>query len=46
MDGACRTYAAEEKCIQCFGGKYERKRQLEHTGVDGRIILKWILKNG
>ena len=35
MDGACSTYGGEERCIQRFDGDLE---------VDGRIILKWILK--
>jgi hypothetical protein len=27
-----------------LGGKREEKRSPEGTGVDGRIILKWILR--
>jgi hypothetical protein len=35
-----------EKCIQFFMGKPEGKRALEiYIGVDGRIILNWILNN-
>jgi hypothetical protein len=29
----------DEKCIQNFG-----KRSSEYLGVDGRIILEWILR--
>jgi hypothetical protein len=35
-------YGIEERCIQGFGG--ELKRQLVRFGIDGRIIVKLILK--
>jgi hypothetical protein len=41
MDGACSTYGGEEWCIKGFGGE---KDYFEDPGVDGRIILKWILR--
>ena len=31
-----------ERNIQGFGGKPEGKRALGNSGVDGRIILRWI----
>jgi hypothetical protein len=34
-----------EKCMKCFGIKYERKNRYEDLSIDGSIILKWILKN-
>jgi len=33
-----------ERCIQGFGGKPEGKRPLKDPDVDGRIILRWILR--
>jgi hypothetical protein len=32
------------RCIQGFGGKSEGKRPLEDPGIDGRVILKWIIE--
>ena len=35
----------EERRIRCFGGKNLRERDhLEDSGVDGRIILRWIFR--
>jgi hypothetical protein len=35
----------EERCIRVFGGENVRERDhLEGTGVDGRIILRWIFR--
>ena len=34
-----------ERCIQGFGGEREGD-QLGKPGVDGTIILKWILRSG
>jgi hypothetical protein len=44
MDRARRTHCAEEKFLQNVMGKSERKRSLGHLGVDGMIVLKYILK--
>jgi hypothetical protein len=43
MEGACSTHGRDNKCIHHLVGKSEGKIS-EDTGVDGRIILEWILK--
>ena len=43
MGGACGTYGREESYIQGYGGERYRKN-LQNLGVDGSIILEWILK--
>ena len=35
----------DETCIQVLVGKPEGKNIVEDLGMDGRIILKWILNN-
>jgi hypothetical protein len=37
-------YGEEETCIQGFCGSLRQRDQLENTGIDGRIILRWIFK--
>ena len=44
---ACSMYGGEERCIQVFfwGGRNLREgNHLEESGVDGRIILRWIFR--
>jgi hypothetical protein len=44
MGGACSTHGPDERCIQNFSRKTEGKGHSEDLGVDGRIILEWILE--
>jgi hypothetical protein len=41
MGGTFNAYGGEEKCIQGFGGERDH---LEETGVNGKIILRWIFR--
>jgi hypothetical protein len=44
MDSTCSTYERERRgAYRVFVGKL-RGDHLEDSGVDGRIILKWILE--
>jgi len=38
---ACGKYWGPKRCIHCFDGESEARYQLEESGIDGRIILKW-----
>ena len=45
MGGACATYVGRERCAQGVGRETLTER--DHWGdqdVDGRIILRWILR--
>jgi hypothetical protein len=44
MSGSCGTYGRQDNCIQGFGGKLEEKTLLGRIGVDGKLILKWIIQ--
>ena len=44
MDGACSTNTRQECCIQGFGGDLRDRDHLEDLDIDGRMLLKWILK--
>jgi len=43
---ACGTYRRQEMCIQSLGKNLRKGEPFEGLGVDGRIILKWILDKG
>jgi hypothetical protein len=34
----------EGKCVQSFGGKLREEVHLEDVDIDGKVIMKWILK--
>jgi hypothetical protein len=45
MGGSCGTYRGEEICIQKLGGENVEEGDLfQDPGVDGSIILKWLLQ--
>jgi hypothetical protein len=45
VNGACNSYGRDEKCIQNFSwGNTKGRSQLGDIGIDGRIILKLVLK--
>ena len=45
MGVACGTYGRQVSCMQGFGGEtWGERANIEYKGVEGSIILKWILK--
>ena len=44
MGWACSTYGENRVAYRVFLGRTKGKYHLEDSGVDGRIILKWIFK--
>jgi hypothetical protein len=47
MDNASGKHWEEEKCIKAFVAQPDEETDsLEDLSADGRIILKWMLKNG
>jgi hypothetical protein len=45
MGGACSMRKRDEKCVHDFSEKnLEGSDHLESLGIDGRIILEWILE--
>jgi len=44
MGGACSMYGERRAVYKVFGGKPEEIGHLEDQGVNGRIILRWILR--
>jgi hypothetical protein len=45
MGGACSTWGRGEVQKGFWWGDVREEVHLEDVGIDGRIILKWILKN-
>jgi hypothetical protein len=46
MGGACGTYEGEEMHTGFRWGNLKEAYLLEDLGVNGRILLKWILMDG
>jgi hypothetical protein len=44
MGRACGTYGSQEECTGFCWRDLRERDYLEDLGIDGRIILKWILK--
>jgi hypothetical protein len=44
MGRTCGTYGAGEVHTWLYWGNLREEDHLKDTGVDGRIILKWIFK--
>jgi hypothetical protein len=44
MGGACGTYCETKNAYMVLLGKPEGKRLLGDLGLDGKIILRWIIK--
>jgi len=43
MGGACSAYGGEEYA-ECWSRNLRKRDNLGDTGVDGRIILRWIYR--
>ena len=44
MGRACSMYGGEDRHIQGFGGETQGKETTHKTGINGRIILRWIFR--
>jgi hypothetical protein len=44
MGRACVACGRQESCMVFWWGRSEGKSHMEDLDIDGRIILKWILK--
>jgi len=44
MSGAYIGYGGEERRVEGFGGETRERDYLRDTGIDGRIILRWIFR--
>jgi hypothetical protein len=44
VSGACSTYGESFGVFKILVGKPEGRDYLEDSAIDGRIILRWILK--
>jgi len=44
MGGTCNTHGRDEKCTVFWSERLEGRDHLEDVGVDGRLMLEWILE--
>jgi len=44
MGRACCMHGRDEKCIQELWLENQKGRDSEDVGIDGKIILEWILE--
>ena len=44
MGGASSTYGEKRSVYTVLGGNLRERDHLEDSGVDGRIILRWIFR--
>jgi hypothetical protein len=45
MGRACGIYEGEKRCIQVTVGNLNERDHLEDVGINGRIILQWMLNS-
>jgi hypothetical protein len=44
MGKTCSTYGKKEVCTGFWWGNLRERDHLEDLGIEGRIILRWILR--
>jgi hypothetical protein len=44
MGGACSLYGGEKRCIQGCGRNPEERDHIQDTGINERVILRWIFR--
>jgi hypothetical protein len=44
MGWECGTCGGDERCMKGLMGNLREREHLKDPGVDGRIILKWVLE--
>jgi hypothetical protein len=44
MDGTCKAHGSYEKCIESVCENQKVRYDWGGRGIDGKIILKWILE--
>jgi len=44
MGGACSAYGGKKRVYRSLAGNMRERDHLEDPGLDGSLILRWILK--